>query len=322
MDRRPAHARTLRARESYSLRSSLSAPGTAAWGGLPERDRALLRWLLVGDLVTSELAAILAYGSLRSARRRLARLVELRLVRGFWAANSQRPRGRYAYALTASARLDLERAAGYAPVGRRRAGPGPSTIHRLATNDLLAAFLRDAHPAHGLGLLAWLPERIAAQLFDGYVEPDAVAIIGTPTASIGLIVERDLGTESASVLAAKVARYTTILAGRDGPAVNIAIVVESPKRVASIRRVVEPASTEGAPVRISVAADLMADPYGSTWTSSYDRRLRTTELPGGAGSDNALFGALCLLEVESLEAFDGSAVATFPALAHFARRIR
>ena len=51
-----------------------SAPDLAAWGGLPERDRALLRWLLVGDVVTSEHAALLAYGSLRTARRRLVAL--------------------------------------------------------------------------------------------------------------------------------------------------------------------------------------------------------------------------------------------------------
>ena len=41
--------------------------------------------------------------------RRLARLVEYGLLTGFWAANRQRPRGRYAYALTRATRAALER---------------------------------------------------------------------------------------------------------------------------------------------------------------------------------------------------------------------
>ncbi len=51
-------------------------------------------------MVTAQLAALLVYGQLRTARRRLARLVEYGLIAGFWAAGVQRPRGRYAYALT------------------------------------------------------------------------------------------------------------------------------------------------------------------------------------------------------------------------------
>ncbi len=53
-------------------------------------------------MVTAQLAALLVYGQLRTAQRRLARLVEYGLIAGFWAAGGgvQRPRGRYAYALT------------------------------------------------------------------------------------------------------------------------------------------------------------------------------------------------------------------------------
>jgi hypothetical protein len=71
-------------------------PGIAAWTALPERDRSLLLWLVHGDVVTAELAALLVSVHRRIAQRRLARLVEYGLLSGFWAANRQRPRGRYA----------------------------------------------------------------------------------------------------------------------------------------------------------------------------------------------------------------------------------
>ena len=79
----------------------------AGWSALPLRDRRLLEWLFMGDVVTAEMAAVMAYGHLRVAQRRLAKLAEYGLLRGFWSANSQRPRGRYAYALTKAARTGL-----------------------------------------------------------------------------------------------------------------------------------------------------------------------------------------------------------------------
>ncbi len=57
-----------------SLRSTRAG---AIWTALPARDQHLLLWLLGGDIVTAQLAALLVYGQLRSAQRRLSRLVEL-----------------------------------------------------------------------------------------------------------------------------------------------------------------------------------------------------------------------------------------------------
>jgi hypothetical protein len=65
-----------------------TAPGLAGWTALPERDRAVLLWLVGGEVITAELAALLAYGHRRIAQRRLARLVEYRLLSGSWAANT------------------------------------------------------------------------------------------------------------------------------------------------------------------------------------------------------------------------------------------
>ena len=320
MDRLASPARRGSRRNADSLRSIPSAPGLAAWGGLPERDRALLRWLLVGDVATSELAAVLAYGSLRTARRRLARLVELGLVRGFWAANNQRPRGRYAYELIRSVREGLER---LPEPGRRRRGrerPAKTTIHQLATNDLMAAFLRAADPGRGRGLCAWLPERAVADLFDGYVRPDALAVIGTPASRICLFLERDLGTEGSRVVAAKATRYATLLAGRSAPPVNVGIVVESARRVGSIRRAIEALGPHGLELWFITSIDLVATPYEAEWMAADGRLRRTVDLPAEPAMDEPVIGALCLVEPDGIDVFEPPAIEAVPALQRFVRK--
>lgn len=312
-------ARSGSRRNADSLRSIPSAPGPAAWGGLPERDRALLRWLLVGDVVTSELAAILAYGSLRTARRRLSRLVELGVIRGFWAANSQRPRGRYAYELTRSVREELERLP--RPRSRRpgRERPAKTTIHQLATNDLMGAFLRAADPDRGFGLRAWLPERAVAPLFEGYVRPDALAVIGTPAGRICIILERDLGTEGSRVVADKATRYATLLGGPTVPPVNVGIVVDSSRRVASIRRAIERRGLDGLQLWFIPSSDLLRTPYEAEWTAADGHLRRTFNLPAEAVTDDVVVGALCLLDPDGIDGFEPAAIEVVPALRRFVR---
>jgi hypothetical protein len=115
----------------------------AGWSALPLRDQRLLEWLFMADVVTAEMAAVLAYGHRRTAQRRLARLAEYGLLRGFWAANSQRPRGRFAYALTKAAREGLAQLIwdGNLSTPAKVEAPSP-VIHQLATHDLLMAILR------------------------------------------------------------------------------------------------------------------------------------------------------------------------------------
>lgn len=319
MDRRPPPARSADERKCYTLRSTLSAPGPAAWGGLPERDRALLRWLLVGDVVTSELAALLVYGGLRTARRRLARMVDLGLIRGFWAANSQRPRGRYAYALVGSVRDELQGARDGARRRRAPVGPRAKTIHQLATSDLMGAFLRDARPEIGLGLAAWLPERVVAPLFDRYVEPDALAVIGMPSARICLVIERDLGTEPTATVAAKVARYATLFAGQvDGP-VNVGVVVESTRRLTSVQRAIGRGAPVDVPVWVTTSAELLADPYGTDWLAPDGRGRATMNLPSEPVVEPPVVGAQCLLDVDGVEAFELPAIEPVLGLRRFVR---
>ena len=225
MSTTPLHARGGRQPKRDSLRST---PLGAIWEGLPWRDRQLLLWLQSGDIVTSGLAAVLVYGPLRTAQRRLARLVELGILRGFWASSSYRPRGRHAFVLRRAARLDLERLLW--PEGRRGRGPelpSSAAIHQLATHDLLAAFLRVGDPEKGEGIFAWVPERAAARLFDGYLRPDAIAGIRVGDRTIALFIERDLGTERGEDIPDKMARYRAVFARAPELAVVVGFVVES-----------------------------------------------------------------------------------------------
>ena len=126
----------------------------------------------MGDVVTAELAAVLAYGHLRVAQRRLARLIEYGLIRGFWSANSQRPRGRHVYALTKAARSGLEQLIWDGQLEKPAHVEAPSpVIHQLATHDLLAAILQATPGRTGSYLAGWAPERAVALAFNGYLRP-------------------------------------------------------------------------------------------------------------------------------------------------------
>ena len=164
----------------------------AVWTGLPAREQHLLLWLLGADIVTAELASLLVYGQLRTAQRRLARLVELGLLRGFWSASAHRPRGRYAYVLTRATRIDVERLAW--PHGRPDRPPDlPSSppIHELATLDLFAAFLRHGDPMLREGIFTWVPERVCAQVFGGFLRPDALAGIRVGDRAIAVFIAEE-----------------------------------------------------------------------------------------------------------------------------------
>jgi hypothetical protein len=226
-------------------------------------------WLLGADIVTAELASLLVYGQLRTAQRRLARLVELGLLRGFWSASAHRPRGRYAYVLTKATRIDVERLAW--PHGRPDRPPDlPSSppIHELATLDLFAAFLRHGDPLLREGLFTWVPERVSAHVFGGFLRPDALAGIRIGDRAIALFVERDLGTERGEVLAEKIRRHRSVFARTPDLPVNVGFVVDSERRA---RTVHELASHRGRfETRLSfltaIDEQLRRDPLGATWT--------------------------------------------------------
>lgn len=300
----------------------LPPPALAGWSALPERDRRLLEWLVVGELVTAELAATLAYGSLRVAQRRLARLRAYGLVSGFWAANMQRPRGRFAYRLTDRCRADLERLLwANARPKRPPRGDERSTIHHLAVQDVLGTFLRGAHDE--VGLAAWLPERICSALFEGYLRPDALAAVRVEQRMILLFLERDAGSERTALLTAKARRFGAVLGSRpELTPVHVGFVTESPRRARSILSTLAATRLRDQPLIWTVTeSELAADLWRVEWRSPAGSRLPITQFPGQrVGDPPPTLGRGCLIDPERFGALDERALALLPMLDHFRRR--
>jgi hypothetical protein len=300
-----------------------AGPGVSAWTALPERDRTLLLWLIQGDVVTAELAALVAYGRRRIAQRRLARLVEYGLLSGFWAANRQRPRGRHAYALTKVSRAQLERLVW--PLGKPKLSEGAietvsPVIHQLATHDLFAAFLRAADPEREIGLAGWVPERALVRLTDsGYLRPDALAIVRNRDAMIVLFIERDLGTERGSVIVDKLRRYRNMYwSVKETNVLHVGIVVESQRRAHAVRRALRSSEAEMAKavrVWVTTEAELTADPHGAVWISPAVDAIRTIDLERHPFDEPwPILMPLCLATPDALEVLDERVVAAVPVL--------
>ena len=276
-----------------------------------------------GDVVTAELAGLLAYGHRRIAQRRLARLTEYGLVTGFWAANRQRPRGRHAYALTRPTRAALEHMIW--PNGRKRLYNGAPesvspVIHVLASHDVFAAFLRASDPDAGVGLSAWVSERPLIRLvWHSGLRPDALAVIRVDEASIVLAIERDLGTERGPILAGKVESYQSAYDGKARSApVHVGFVVGSARRAASVRARLGGTAHDGSVVSVWVITEsaLSDDPYHAVWTAPDGTEARTVDFAAHwSGNPWGYLRAGDLADPTTLEVLDDRVIGWIPLLA-------
>jgi hypothetical protein len=268
--------------------------------------------------VTAELAALLVYGHLRIAQRRLARLVEYGLLNGFWAANRQRPRGRYAYALTRATRAALEHMIW--PTGRKKLyDNAPESvspvIHGLATHDVFAAFLAASDESHGVGLAAWVSERpLIRMTWTASLRPDALALVRVGERSILLAIERDLGTERGPILAAKLENYQGCY---DRAPLHVGFVVDSPRRAASVRARLRGTEKEESATTAWVVteASLTADPYGTAWTTPGGTEARLVDFaPHWIGNPWPYLAAGDLADPTTLEVLDDRVYRRIPML--------
>lgn len=303
------------ARKPDSLRSIRAG---AVWSALPARDQQLLLWLLMGDIVTAQLASLLVYGPLRVAQRRLSRLVGYGLLRGFWTADARRPHGRYAYALTRASRQDIERLQWpEGPPDRPPELPASAPVHQLATHDLFAAFLRAGDPTNGEGIFAWLPERACGQLF-GFLRADALAGIRVGERALTLFIERDLGTERGEVLAEKIRRYRSVFGRAPDLPIGVGFVVESPRRARSIHALASRRSP-GVLVLTVTALALRADPLGAPWSDG-ETELSIRDLAvEPAPSEAPVLTPGCLADVDVLAALDDRGALMVPAVRPYLR---
>jgi hypothetical protein len=186
--------------------------------------------------------------------------------------------------------------------------PPSAPIHQLATHDVLAGFLRASDPARDEGLVAWLPERPCGALFDGYLRPDALAILRFGQRVVALFVERDLGTESAAVLAGKIRRYRAMLARAPELAATVGFVVESDRRARTVVGAANGRAGSGGAIVAVVAGNLRADPYGVRWRDGRED-MSTRELAAmepRAGGFILMPG--CIADRDALMAFGPDAL--------------
>jgi hypothetical protein len=274
---------------------------------------------MAGDIVTAQLASLLVYGPLRIAQRRLSRLVEIGLLRGFWTAGAQRPHGRYAYMLTRSARLEIERLQW--PEGRpdRPAELPPSApVHQLATHDLFAAFLRAGNPTLGEGIFAWLPERACGQLF-GFLRADALAGVRVEDRTLTMFIERDLGTERGEVLAEKVRRYRSVFARAPEAPIAVGFVVESARRASTIHSLASRYATTGLSFLTIVAEQIRADPLGARWFDGESEHSIRELARGRVSAGQEVLTPGCLHDPDAMSTLDDRGAAMLPALVSYLR---
>jgi len=215
-------------------------PGDA----VTERDLELLSDLAWARFLSVRQVERLHFPSIRTAQRRLAVLERLGLVR---------------LHLQGEAR-HLPRIATLAPFGATvltnhgRTSSGPTRAprlqklrHGLAIRDAFVAFRCAAHARRiVLHDFRFEEELVSEPAFrDHRLIPDAAALVERPRAVL-LGLEVDLGTETTTVLRAKLAAWRACLAARPPEAVPLRVVFlcASPRRAKTVRRLSEEARLE------------------------------------------------------------------------------
>ncbi len=177
--------------------------------------------------------------------------------------------------------------------------------------------------ARAVGVCGWVPERACLRLAGGFVRPDALAVLRVGDRSIVLVIERDLGTERGATLPEKVRRYRSLFA-RSQPIepLNVGIVVDSARRLLSVRRILARADQPGGPIRVWLTTEpaLAADAHAAVWSSPQGTERRTVDLEAHwVGDPWPILGPGCLAEGDSLEVLDERVMGLVPGLAWLVR---
>ncbi len=219
-------------------------------------------------------------------------------------------------------RIDVERLAW--PHGRPDRPPdlpSSSPIHELATLDLFAAFLRHGDPLLREGIFTWVPERVCAHVFGGFLRPDALAGIRVGDRAIALYIERDLGTERGEVLAEKIRRYRSVFARTPDLPVNVGFVVDSERRARTVHELVSQRGGPDSRMTFLTAIDdqLRRDPLGATWTAGSLQRTTRDQAPSSTGVSWPIVTPGCLSDAEAIAALDDRGLSMLPELHTHAR---
>ncbi len=205
--------------------SSVSGSGPLALlGRLTGRDLFIARTLADHDILTTAHVADLAFGSLRAAQQRLARLYALGVTGRFRRTlyRGAEPWKHYlapAGAALIAAERGLPAPARTVTEGRALSWAASQRLgHLLGVNGFFASLAGDGRASGGASALTgWLSERQCAAEFGGIVRPDGYGHWTCEGRVTGFFLEYDNGTETTATVAAKLGQYAD-LATTEGPA--------------------------------------------------------------------------------------------------------
>ncbi len=184
------------------------------------RDRWLLAMLAEHRVLTAEQITTLAYGTLRSANRRLSTLTELKLVERFRANPDRYGAQPYHYilgpsgALLVAAAHDLTpKQFGYDRAKLNRQAYRADLAHTTGCNDLLVGLAAQHRTRPDQRLTVWWDQDSCIPIWGDVIRPDAYAVLTAPDSTgavteCGFFFEYDTGTESLTQLAGKLRGYT------------------------------------------------------------------------------------------------------------------
>ena len=189
---------------STPFRIATDAPGLDI-GLLHYRDRAVLRILDRAEAATARQLAILVYGHLRIAQRRLLRLWQAGLLERAIVAHAQRGGAELAYSRECGWRC--RRAGG----GRGRSGEN-RLGHTLDVVDTVCALVSASDdPRHHSPVWLWLDEPNAAAVLGTPPYPDGVVALQSDGRSAVICLEIDEATQRRAVIEAKLNGYRRLL---------------------------------------------------------------------------------------------------------------
>lgn len=258
---------------------------------LTPRDRWLAAMLHEHRVLTTPQITALAYGSTRTAQRRL------RILHDYTVLDSFRPLVQTGSApehytlgpsgaavLAAIAGQDLA-AIGWRPTSTGRIAYSPILGHDLGVNDLLTHLAARARHSPGTGLTQWISEHSAARRWGDIIRPDAYAHWQDTTRTRGehhlpFFLEYDTGSQALTRVEAKLAGYAAFTtATGTNPALLIHTRTAS-RDLALRRRLFASARELGLAVATSSADFTTNTPWDAWWTplEPAARRLSMTGL--------------------------------------------
>jgi hypothetical protein len=255
----------------------------ALLGRLTPRDMLILRVLADHDILTTSQVAELAFGSLRAAQQRLARLA------GFGAVGRFRRRLPYGsepwhYRLAPAGAAVIAAERGQTPpnprlVERRALALAASQRlgHLVGANGFFTALAAAARASGGAcTLAAWLSESQCAARFGDLVRPDGYGVWSSGQRVTGFCLEYDNGTETTTRVAGKLAGYADLAIAENAP-VLVLLWLPTPAREAAVRPALARAGAAG--VLAATGTPAMGGPAGPAWLPvGASRRVPLTDL--------------------------------------------